>query len=166
MQSSFGIYKLENSSKNKDLDLSVQAFTKICNQWDFWDLADVKEALSQTNTLAFYMATEAKAKTWLGALLCTETPDGADILYLYICTEHRGLGWALLLLDELELYLSSKTLSNKTEDDQNIALEVRPSNVAAKKLYLKFGMQEVGRRKAYYRNGEDALVFSKTIKKH
>ncbi len=39
-----------------------------------------------------------------------------------------------------------------------VSLEVRPSNAAAISLYLRLGFAAVGRRKAYYENGEDALL--------
>lgn len=38
-------------------------------------------------------------------------------------------------------------------------LEVRAGNEAANAMYAKFGMTCVGRRKRYYANGEDALIF-------
>jgi [ribosomal protein S18]-alanine N-acetyltransferase len=37
-------------------------------------------------------------------------------------------------------------------------LEVRPDNEAAIALYHRYGFREVGRRRAYYPNGDDALV--------
>ena len=40
-------------------------------------------------------------------------------------------------------------------------LEVRLGNCAARHLYSKYGFEEVGRRKGYYRdNGEDALLLT------
>lgn len=39
-------------------------------------------------------------------------------------------------------------------------LEVRVSNLPAQKMYAKFGFEEVGRRKKYYRDGEDALLMT------
>jgi len=39
-------------------------------------------------------------------------------------------------------------------------LEVRVSNLPAQKMYAKFGFVEVGRRKRYYRDGEDALLMT------
>ncbi|WP_298067618.1 GNAT family N-acetyltransferase [uncultured Mailhella sp.] len=39
-------------------------------------------------------------------------------------------------------------------------LEVRPSNVTALSLYASLGFRCVGRRKQYYEDGEDALVYS------
>ncbi|GIV85065.1 MAG: ribosomal-protein-alanine acetyltransferase [Candidatus Roseilinea sp.] len=42
-----------------------------------------------------------------------------------------------------------------------VTLEVRVSNVAAQRLYRKYGFAEVGRRKAYYQdNREDALLMT------
>jgi ribosomal-protein-alanine N-acetyltransferase len=37
-------------------------------------------------------------------------------------------------------------------------LEVRLSNTAARSLYEKFGFREVGTRRGYYHDGEDAMV--------
>ena len=47
---------------------------------------------------------------------------------------------------------------------KSIILSVRESNLAAIKLYTKFGFVEVGRRKKYYRQPtEDALTMCKTM---
>ena len=43
-----------------------------------------------------------------------------------------------------------------------ILLEVRESNAAARDLYAKFGLLEVGRRRSYYRDpAEDALLYAR-----
>ncbi|HHI02112.1 MAG TPA: ribosomal-protein-alanine N-acetyltransferase [candidate division Zixibacteria bacterium] len=43
-------------------------------------------------------------------------------------------------------------------------LEVRPSNEAARKLYMKFGFKEAGKRRYYYRKPtEDALILIKGV---
>lgn len=45
---------------------------------------------------------------------------------------------------------------------ERATLEVRPSNVAARRLYERFGFLAVGRRKRYYASsGEDALILSR-----
>lgn len=43
-----------------------------------------------------------------------------------------------------------------------VMLEVRASNEAAQTLYRSFGFEEDGRRRAYYVNGEDAILMSKS----
>src|SRR5690606_26310798 len=42
-------------------------------------------------------------------------------------------------------------------------LEVRPSNRAAQSLYRSLGFDEVGRRRAYYSDGEDAILLRAEI---
>ena len=48
-----------------------------------------------------------------------------------------------------------------------VSLEVRESNLPAITLYRKMGFVEMGKRKRYYENGEDALMmeylFSQSI---
>jgi [ribosomal protein S18]-alanine N-acetyltransferase len=44
---------------------------------------------------------------------------------------------------------------------ERVMLEVRASNEAAQNLYRAFGFAEDGRRRAYYVNGEDAILMSK-----
>ena len=67
----------------------------------------------------------------------------------------RGLGSALL----------QTTLDEGRKRNANAAqLEVRASNEAAQRLYLKCGFEVVGRRKNYYRNPtEDALLMSLSL---
>jgi ribosomal-protein-alanine N-acetyltransferase len=53
-----------------------------------------------------------------------------------------------------------KKLIEAVLDDENVFfLEVRASNIAAQKLYEKYGFEKVGVRKNYYEdNGEDAYI--------
>ncbi len=60
----------------------------------------------------------------------------------------RGVG-SMLMVSLVE--------AAKTRGAQNLTLEVRRSNDAAQQLYRKFGFEEVGLRREYYRT-EDALV--------
>ncbi len=49
----------------------------------------------------------------------------------------------------------------KNEAASAILLEVRESNVAARRLYEKHGFREVGRRPAYYKDpAEDAILYT------
>ena len=64
--------------------------------------------------------------------------------------------------------IGTKLFSRLIEEIKNrgvkaLTLEVRPSNEAALKLYEKFNLKSVGRRKGYYLdNGEDALIMWNT----
>ena len=46
------------------------------------------------------------------------------------------------------------------QKDKTIWLECREDNVRARHLYAKKGFQEVGRRRAYYKDGSAAILFN------
>lgn len=82
--------------------------------------------------------------------------DEAHLLNIAVKPENqgRGLGWALL---------SHLMQCAKEQDCQTCYLEVRESNVAAYRLYERFGFNEIGRRRDYYPSSdgrEDALVMA------
>jgi ribosomal-protein-alanine N-acetyltransferase len=67
----------------------------------------------------------------------------------------RGIGRALLK----ELIIAAEQANA-----ESILLEVRKSNIAARKLYQSCGFEETGTRKSYYSNPlEDAVVMKKKI---
>lgn len=68
----------------------------------------------------------------------------------------RGRGIARILMAEV---LDRARLSRSEE----VYLEVRPSNTAARQLYESLGFRQVDRRRDYYSDGEDALVLSLPI---
>ena len=78
-------------------------------------------------------------------------PD-AEILNIAVDVNYRRQGIGEMLLDTL-LSLGDK------EDVSDFFLEVRESNEAAIELYYKKGMEEIGRRKNYYKMPvEDAVL--------
>lgn len=80
--------------------------------------------------------------------------DEAHIMSIASGQEYRrrGVGEALLIAI-IELAQQHKA--------RVVTLEVRVSNITAQNLYLKFGFQKTGLRKAYYiDNKEDAIIMS------
>ena len=67
--------------------------------------------------------------------------------------QRRGLGEALVQ------YVIALARDHGTPE---VTLECRESNTAALALYNKYGFREEGRRKRYYRDGEDALILTVT----
>jgi ribosomal-protein-alanine N-acetyltransferase len=100
---------------------------------------------------------------------CLVAPDGELLAYqvamagfeewhllnVTVSPDHQGRGLARRLLDELVAHA-------RATGAQWLWLEVRPSNGRARRLYARFGFEEVGVRPGYYPDAggrrEDALV--------
>ncbi|MEZ4465342.1 MAG: ribosomal protein S18-alanine N-acetyltransferase [bacterium] len=46
---------------------------------------------------------------------------------------------------------------------ESLGLEVRRDNTVAQKLYESMGMQKIGRRRRYYADGEDAVLYQVSV---
>jgi ribosomal-protein-alanine N-acetyltransferase len=77
--------------------------------------------------------------------------DEIHVLNLAVHPQYRGRGIGSVLLDEA-------MREARAEGAEAVTLEVRRSNVAARRLYAAFGFEEVGVRRNYYGRGEDALI--------
>ena len=82
-----------------------------------------------------------------------------DVTNVAVLPEYRRMGVGSSLVAEMV-----KTAENLKLE--LLTLEVRKSNIAAQKLYEKFGFEILGERKRYYSdNGENAYIMTKIIKK-
>lgn len=77
--------------------------------------------------------------------------DEAHILNIAVHPEYLRRGIATELM-----FFSMANMQEMGAID--IFLEVRSSNVAANRLYKSLGFKDIGLRKGYYENGEDAMV--------
>jgi len=92
-----------------------------------------------------------------GVVLIQPVPPEAEILQVAVPPDlrRRGLG-RRLVRGALSLAASGGA--------ESVFLEVRPTNASALALYLAEGFAQVGRRRAYYRNGEDALLLRRSVR--
>jgi ribosomal-protein-alanine N-acetyltransferase len=86
-----------------------------------------------------------------GMILARTIMDEAEILTLAVLPEARRLGLGRALL-------RAAMRQAAATDARTMFLEVAEENTAARHLYTSQGFTEVGRRKRYYANGDDALV--------
>lgn len=77
--------------------------------------------------------------------------DEAHVNLLAIAPEYQGQGWGQVLLGALLIAAYDRRLEWAT-------LEVRTTNIPALRLYQKFGFEQIGRRKRYYKSGDDAAI--------
>ena len=83
--------------------------------------------------------------------------DEAHIINIAVREAWRGKGLGeLLLISGIDMAIQYNAMV--------ATLEVRTSNLSAQALYIKYGFQQVGMRKAYYTdNKEDALIMTTDI---
>lgn len=81
-----------------------------------------------------------------------------DITNVAVCEKYRRRGVGGMLINAVISRAAAMGLDNLT-------LEVRKSNTAARRLYEKYGFKAIGVRKRYYRdNNEDAIIMSRSLK--
>jgi ribosomal-protein-alanine N-acetyltransferase len=101
------------------------------------------------NPYAHYLILEinGKVKGYIGLWI----DENAEIVNFYVDKKYQGMGFGTMIMEfVIQLCLMSKV--------KNISLEVRNSNENAIKLYTKFELVNSHLRKAYYSDGEDAIV--------
>jgi [ribosomal protein S18]-alanine N-acetyltransferase len=92
-----------------------------------------------------------KEGTIVGYLCGWFVVDEGEILRVAVHPSYRRCGFGKILLEEAMVIAGQRGVST-------LHLEVRVSNRAAITLYQLRGFHEVGRRRRYYENGEDALL--------
>lgn len=91
-----------------------------------------------------------------GYLAARRGPGEAEILRLAVVPGHRREGIATLLV--------RCALDSLARSGTACFLEVREDNAAARALYGRLGFRTVGRRRAYYADGSDALVLRASLR--
>ena len=127
--------------------IEEMTFAMPWSRKDFW-----AEAINE-NAIYVVGIIDEKIVAYAGAWISFEE---AQVTNVAVHPDYRGKGFGTELFARLieEVKLNGVTA---------ITLEVRPSNKAAIRLYEKFGLQSVGRRKGYYiDNNEDALIMWNT----
>jgi ribosomal-protein-alanine N-acetyltransferase len=86
----------------------------------------------------------------LGFVIGWAVADELHVLHVVVRRSARRLGVGRALL-------TAAASDAKSKDASIVLLEVRRSNTAAIRLYRSLGFVAIDVRKAYYRNGEDAV---------
>lgn len=117
---------------------------------DFWTVNTLKEELKNENST--YIVAKENGEI-VGFAGIWKSVDDVHITDIVVKKNHRqnGVGSSLLL----KLISLTKKMNYK-----ELTLEVNSKNEAAKKLYLKYGFKELGIRKKYYKNKDDAIIMT------
>ena len=123
---------------------------KLCFD-DPWTLGMLEEGLSSAWSLA--LVCRNPEGVLVGSALGQHVAGEAELHSLAIHPDYRGRAWGHRLL---EAFLDVCRHANA----EVVYLDVREGNQPALALYRKVGFTLDGRRRAYYANGEDALMMS------
>lgn len=130
---------------------------------DAWTQATLETALADSKYLV--LLAESSAETYgaeigvnrvCGYALGWNIGEEADLARVAVLTARRGEGIGEQLTRALIAQFQQRGVTQ-------IFLEVRAANLAAYRLYRRCGFEELGRRKEYYADGEDAIVMSLTL---
>ncbi|MBY6065102.1 ribosomal-protein-alanine N-acetyltransferase [Pseudidiomarina sediminum] len=115
-----------------------------------WSETTLRNCLQQAGyqVVGYYQQHELQ-----GFYVASQVCDEITLMDIAVHPSFQGQGIGRQLLAHL--------LAQATQSKATVFLEVRVSNTAAIKLYVKLGFQQVGRRPNYYPCGdkrEDALV--------
>jgi len=125
-------------------------------------------AIEQQSPSAAHWATEQYNKLVEGGVVLVAEEAGK--LCGFVCARAAAGEWEIenvVVGDEfLRRGIGNELLRELIQSAENgaasaILLEVRESNLPARRLYEKNGFREVGHRRAYYRNpAEDAILYA------
>ena len=92
----------------------------------------------------------------IGFATLTLVHGDAEIERICIAKNRQNLGLGrIMLVTAMDVLRFLKA--------ESVFLEVKAGNVPANKLYASNGFINTGRRKAYYKNGEDCLLMKKDL---
>ncbi|WP_176736318.1 GNAT family N-acetyltransferase [Oligoflexus tunisiensis] len=135
-----------------------EALARICQEWtlkEFWPYEEFLVSLKIPGTFLLF---QSENNQWLSLALGRTLGGETELFYIYVSPRARRRG----LADELLTAFCEHALRDWS--CERVMLEVRPSNLAAQRLYEKHGFEKMSVRKGYYQNGEDALIYEKTLK--
>ena len=115
---------------------------------NFWSYNILKQELENGKSKYFVVKQENEIVGFAGILLII---DEVNIMNIVVKKNKRNLGIGSSLLEEIIRY-------SKIHNATSITLEVNEKNIPAIKLYEKYGFKQVGLRKKYYNNEDNAIL--------
>lgn len=118
---------------------------------NFWSYNVLKQELENENTIYIIAKDKDEVVGFAGISICL---DEATLNNIVVKKTRRGHGLGGELLESLIDICSDRNLKSFT-------LEVNTKNEPAIHLYEKFGFKNLGIRKKYYNNTQDAYIMTK-----
>ena len=114
---------------------------------NFWSYNILKQELENGKSKYFVAKQENEIVGFAGILLII---DQVNIMNIVVKKDKRNFGIGSSLLEEIRY--------SKIHNATSITLEVNEKNIPAIKLYKKYGFKQVGLRRKYYNNEDNAIL--------
>ena len=134
-------------------DLDLIADNLQIDYDDFWNYSVFKSELENENSKYIVAKENNQIVGFAGIWIAI---DVAHITNIVVKKDLRNIGIGSKLLQKL--IDMCKDLKMK-----EVTLEVNENNVSAINLYKKYGLEQVGIRKKYYNNTDNALIMTKNL---
>ncbi len=122
-----------------------------------WQLSSFKGEVENRPISNPYVIIYRPLEKVIGYIIYWHMRNEVQISNIAISPDYRQLGVGEGVLRNVLLEICHKGV-------EFVFLEVRPSNLAARRLYEKLGFTILGLRKGYYRSpSEDAIVMGKSL---
>ncbi len=135
---------------------------------DFWSPTMLKQELENKQNLNSHYFVAKLIQSDLNEIVgfagITIVIDEVNIMNIVVKKDKRNLGIGSLLLEAIIQFVKEQNaldrLITPIAPISSITLEVNEKNLPAISLYQKYDFQQVGIRKKYYNNSDDALIMS------
>lgn len=152
MQKGYWKKKMEILIKDMQLDDLERIKESLKDEFDdFWTYNVFKSELE--NPLSKYIVATNEKNEIIGYAGIWQPDDEAHITNIVTKKIYRNKKIGTRMLEELLKIAKSKNI-------KDITLEVNANNKIAISLYKKYNFKEIGLRKKYYHNIDDALIMT------
>ena len=133
-------------------NFAISKLEEVCFEYP-WNEEMIAQTFTSPNFYGLVAEDNCQVIGYVGAIYCM---DQADVALVAVHPNFRRKKIAESMINQLIEQLSRLGVNM-------FYLEVRVSNYPARRLYEKIGFNQVGIRKNYYENAEDAIVMARLI---
>jgi ribosomal-protein-alanine N-acetyltransferase len=137
-----------------DVDAVVE-LEEACLGDDAWSHGLVEQGIANALPTVLYLVAEVDGAV-VGHAVASAAGDDAELQRIAVAPPYRRRGLARQLLAAVEERVVA-------DGATRLLLEVREDNATAAAFYESRGVEEVGRRRGYYRDGAAAVVLGKEV---
>jgi len=136
---------------------AVARLEEVCLGDDAWSPSLVAEGIGKIlPTVSYLVCTSGEGSEVVGYAVASLAGDDVELQRIAVDPAYRRRGLASALLAEVETVAVAA-------GGTRLLLEVRDDNATATAFYESRGFAELGRRRAYYRDGAAAVILGKKI---